>query len=297
MDLNRAAMFAHVVDAGGFSAAARKLGVPKTTISKKVSDLENELGVRLLNRTTRHVSLTEAGARLHAHCEQALRQMELAEREVQALQSEPEGVLRVGAPSAIGGRFMLPLIIDLMTQYPKLQVTMIAVNDDVNGIDETLDVLIWPGHLHQSFHAVRLVAQAEVGLYASSGYIEAFGKPTKPAALEGHQVVAFTQALSGGQFSWNLKRAGTSAKVIPSSPPKFMSNDAGAILAATCAGLGISALPVGYVDRSPDTASLVRLLPGWNATPIEVNAFYRDGNASSAKTRLFLDFVTRWFLN
>jgi LysR family transcriptional regulator, regulator for bpeEF and oprC len=145
MDLNRAAIFASVVDANGFTAAARKLRLPKTTVSKRVSDLEAELGIRLLNRTTRSLSLTEAGAKLYAHCRQALQTMEIAEREVQALQSEPEGLLRIGAPSAIGVRFLLPLIADLMLQYPALRISLIAINDDSGLDDDQLDVLIWPG--------------------------------------------------------------------------------------------------------------------------------------------------------
>lgn len=297
MDLNRAAMFAHVVDAGGFSAAARKLGVPKTTISKRVADLETELGVRLLNRTTRHISLTEAGTRLHTHCQQAMRLMETAEQEVHALQREPEGLLRVGAPSAIGVRFLLPLIVDLDALYPRLRVSLIAVNDDVNGIDDTLDVLIWPGIPRRNLHAVRLVAQVDIGLYASKDYIDGFGMPKAPSALTGHQVVAFTQSLSGEHFSWELTRSQTTVKVTPLSPPKFMSNDASAILAATCAGQGIGALPIGYVDRSPEASSLVRILPEWRAGQIALNAFFRDGSASSAKTRVFLDSITRWFRN
>ena len=295
MDLNRAAMFAHVVEAGGFSAAARKLGVPKTTISKRVGDLEAELGVRLLNRTTRHVSLTEAGTRLYGHCQLALRQMDLAEREVQALQSEPDGLLRVGAPSAIGVRFLLPLIIDMMAQYPGLRVSLIAVNDDVHGIDDTLDVLIWPGVLRQNVHAVRLVAQVEIGLYASTAYVASIGAPRVPSELEGHSVVAFTQSLSGGRFSWELNRGRTSVTVKPALAPRFLSNDPVAIMAAACAGQGIGALPIGYVDHSPEGTALVRVLPQWQAGQIELNAFFRDGSASSAKTRIFLDFITRWF--
>jgi LysR family transcriptional regulator, regulator for bpeEF and oprC len=144
MDFNRAAIFAAVVDANGFTAAARKLRLPKTTISKRVSDLEAELGIRLLNRTTRSLSLTEAGAKLYAHCRQALQTMEIAEREVHALQSEPEGLIRIGAPSAIGVRFLLPLIADLMAQYPALRISLIAINDDSGLNEDQLDVLIWP---------------------------------------------------------------------------------------------------------------------------------------------------------
>lgn len=295
MDFNRAAIFAAVADLNGFTAAARKLGLPKTTVSKKVSDLEAELGVRLLNRTTRSVSLTEAGAKLHAHCIVALTHMDTAEREIQALQSEPEGLLRIGAPSAIGVRFLLPIIAALMAQYPALRVSLIAVNDDVDLVGEGLDVLIWPGPFRQTAHAVRLVTRVEIGLYASREYLDNFGTPSIPSGLETHTVVAFTQALSAGRFAWQLENGRSRIEVIPETAPRFMSNDAVAILAAILAGHGIGALPVGYVNGSPDAASLVRLLPKWQAAQIELNAYFRDGNSSSMKTRLFLDFVYRWF--
>ena len=295
MDLNRAAIFAAVVDAGGFTAAARKLGMPKTTVSKKVGDLEAQLGVRLLNRTTRAVSLTEAGTRLHAHCQQALHQMEVAEREVQALQSEPEGLLRIGAPSAIGVRFLLPIIADVMARYPGLRISLVAVNDETERVDDALDVLIWPGTLRQTVHAVRLVARVEIGLYASETYLKAHGVPKIPSALERHQVVAFTQSLVGGRFAWRLTSSRSSIQVVPEAPPRFLSNDAGAVMAATIAGQGIGALPVGYINQSPEAADLVRLLPKWQAAQTELNAFFRDGSSSSLKTRLFLNAVGRWF--
>jgi DNA-binding transcriptional LysR family regulator len=295
MDLNRAAIFAAVADSRGFTAAARKLGMPKTTVSKKVSDLEAEVGVRLLNRTTRSVSLTEAGAKLHAHCQQALRLMEIAEREVQALQSEPEGLLRIGAPSAIGVRFLLPIIADLMERYPDLRVSLIAVNDDVDLIEDGLDVLIWPGPLSQTAHSMRLVARVEIGLYASQAYLKAHGTPAIPSALESHSVVAFTQSLTAGRFVWQLESGRSRIEVNPQSSPRFLSNDAVAIMVATLAGQGIGALPVGYVNASPEAASLVRLLPKWQAAQIELNAYFPDGSSSSLKTRLFLDFVSGWF--
>ncbi len=295
MDLNRATIFAAVAQAKGFTAAARKLGMPKTTVSKKVSDLESELGVRLLNRTTRTVSLTEAGERLFAHCQTALRQMEQAEREVQALQSEPDGLLRIGAPSAIGVRFLLPIIADLMARHSGLRVSLIAVNDDVDLVEDNLDVLIWPGVLARSAHAVRLVTWIEIGLYASHDYLAANGTPEVPSTLETHNVVAFTQSLTNGRFVWELSRGRTRIEVHPQAPPRFMSNDAVAILAATLAGQGIGALPVGYVNRSPEAKTLVRMLPEWKAGEIELNAFFRDGSSVSLKTKLFLDFVADWF--
>jgi DNA-binding transcriptional LysR family regulator len=295
MDLNRAAIFAAVVEAQGFTAAARKLRLPKTTISKRVSDLEAELGIRLLNRTTRSLSLTEAGAKLYAHCRQAIQTMETAEREVQALQSEPEGLLRIAAPSAIGVRFLLPLIADFMAHYPALRISLIAINDDSGLKDDQLDVLIWPGVLQQAMHAVRLVGRVEIGLYASRAYLEEHGTPAVPSALETHKVVAFTQSLSGDRFVWQLRSGGSQIEVIPELAPRFLSNDAVAIMAATLGGQGIGALPVGYVNGSPESASLARLLPKWQAGEIELNAFFRDGSSSSLKTRLFLDFVSGWF--
>lgn len=295
MDLNRAAIFARVVEANGFSAAARLLGMPKTTVSKRVAELETELGVRLLNRTTRRLSLTEAGARVHAHCLLAIGHMAAAEREARAMQEQPRGMLVVGAPAPIGVAFLMPAITAFMAEHPGIAVTYLSVDDVPGPGDDRVDVLVWAGPDAPPGHAVRLVANVEIALYASVAYLAANPAPTVPGELQHHQAVVFTQSLAAGRFAWVLGRGDEAVIVEPAAAPRFRSNDAGAILAAVAADVGIGGLPVRFVEAVAPPGRLVRLLLDWRVAPIELKALYRDGSSSSLKTRLFLAFVEAWF--
>lgn len=295
MDMNAAAIFAHVVEAKGFSAAARSLGLPKTTISKKVGDLEAELGVRLLNRTTRRLSLTEAGARAHGPIVAAMRLMEQAERETRAVQHEPEGLLTIAAPGGIGVPFLMPLIAAFILRYPAVEIAYLSLDTPVDLGEERIDVMLWPGDPGTRAHAV-LVTQVEMALYASGAYCARCGIPHEPRELAGHAVIAFTQSI-GRHFLWALHDGATVAEVDPGARIRFRSNDPGAILAAIEAGQGIGSLPIRFVERMAAGHDVVRVLPDWYAAPIPLSALYRDGSATSLKARLFIDFVTDWFRN
>lgn len=294
MDMNAAAVFARVVEANGFSAAARLLDIPKTTVSKKVGDLEAELGMRLLNRTTRALSLTEAGARVYAHILEALRHMAAAEREARAIAEEPAGLLTIAAPGALGVPFVVPLIAAFMARYPAIEIAYLSVDHAVDLGEERIDVMIWPGEHPRGPHVVP-VAQVEIALYASADYLARHGAPRVPADLARHAVVAFTQAIHGRRFAWVLRRGGASTEVVSTAPIRFRSNDPGAILAAVAAGHGIGALPVRFVGHGTEGAGLVPVLRGWLIPPIVLSALYRDGSAASMKARLFIAFVADWF--
>ena len=295
MDMNAAAIFARVVEAKGFSAAARLLDMPKTTVSKKVGDLEADLGVRLLNRTTRRLSLTEAGARAHAHIVAAMRLMEQAERETRAVQHEPSGLLTIAAPGGIGVPFLMPLIAAFMARYPAVEIAHLSLDTPVDLGDERIDVMLWPGDPGTRAHAVP-VTHVEIALYASTAYLARHGLPQQPRDLAGHAVIAFTQSI-GRHFVWTLRQGDVVSEIDPAARIRFRSNDPGAILAAIEAGHGIGSLPVRFVQRMAAGHDVVRVLPDWQGPSIPLSALYRDGSATSLKARLFIDFVTDWFRN
>lgn len=295
MDMNAAAIFVKVVEANGFSAAGRLLAMPKTTVSKKIGELEAELGVRLLNRTTRRLSLTEAGARVHAHCVEAMRNIAAAERAARITQSLPEGLLTIAAPGAIGVPFLLPLITGFMASYPAVEIAHVAIDEPVDLGEQRVDIMIWPGLPASPAHSVQLVARVDIALYASAGYLARAGTPRSPEELAEHAAVAFTQSMIGKRFRWVLHRSGSSVEIEPATPVRFRSNDAGAVLAAVQAGHGIGGLPVRFVDQMAAGRDIVPVLPQWRVPPIELSAFYRDGSASSLKARLFIAFIADWF--
>ena len=293
MDMNAAAIFARVVEAGGFSAAARLLAVPKTTVSKKVSDLEAELGVRLLNRTTRRLSLTEAGARAHGPIVAALRLMEQAERETRAAQHELSGRLTIAAPGGLGVPFLMPLIIAFMEQHPAVEIAHLSIDSPVDLGSERIDLMIWPGHPRIDAHAVPIAA-VEIALYASQNYLARYGSPRTPRELESHAVVAFSQAI-GRQFVWHLQGSPGEVTIEPKAAIRFRSNDPGAILASIGAGQGIGALPIRFVDHLGAKQGIVRVLPEWLVPALSLYALDRDGSAASLAARRFKGFVTDWF--
>lgn len=293
MDLNRAMVFARVVEAKGFSAAARQLGIPKASVSKKIADLEAELGIRLLNRTTRSVAATEAGLRLYQHCVEAIRQLAVGEREVRALQQAPQGMLTIAAPGAIAVNFLLPTINAFMNAYPGVQMTLVSVNDVVEPPGEGIDVLVCVGTSPPAGHSVRLVARVELALYASASYLESAGLPHQPRDLATHDIVAFTQSFRGSRFTWQLHNANAQVEIVPSRQPRFRSDDPAAVLGAIAAGQGIGVLPVRFAEHVDAGRTLERVLPGWCAPPTGIHALVAD--TSSLKTRLFLDLVAEWF--
>jgi LysR family transcriptional regulator, regulator for bpeEF and oprC len=293
MDLNRALMFAKVVENGSFTAAARRLGSPKSTVSKKVADLEAELGVRLLNRTTRSLKLTEAGQRLYEHCLDALQRLEDGERLVRELQRSPSGMLTVGGPAAICVNFLMPTILEFAELYPKVQLTLVSVNDFVEPSRDDIDILIWVGETPPVGHSMRLVADIDLGLYGSYEYLERFGHPKEPSELANHAAVAFVQSFKSGRFAWRLTREGVGVEVAPLLPPRLRFDDPGAIMRAVAAGHGIGMLPLRFASLPGAAPNLTPVLPAWRGAPIAVRALVVD--TGNLKSRLFLDFVARWF--
>ena len=162
---------------------------------------------------------------------------------------------------------MLPAVTAFIEQYPSIQITLVSTNDLTS---DGVDVLVWAGASVPHGHSRRLVAKVEIALFASRSYAAACALPDVPGDLAAHRIVAFTQAIEGNRFSWHLERADERVDIIPDMQPRFRSNDATAILASVLAGHGIGALPVRYVDQSPEGDQLVPVLPGWRIAPIEI---------------------------
>ncbi|WP_298283525.1 LysR family transcriptional regulator [Novosphingobium sp.] len=295
MDFNAAAIFVRVAEAGGFTAAARHLAMPKSTVSKKVAALEQELGVRLLNRTTRALTLTEAGSRVLSHCREAVGHIEAAEREARSLQQEPVGQLTIAAPPAIAISAVMPAIAAFMERFPLVSLVLLSSTDLADLDEGRADVMIWAAADMPPGHAVRLVAEIEVALFASAEYVQSNGSPQTPAELSQHAAVAHTYAYQRRGFSWPLRSGDKTVDIVPVGPPRFASNDAMAVLAAIMSGHGIGGLPLAMVAAMPQAKTLVPVLPLWRASPVALGALFRDGASSSLKTRLFLDFIAAWF--
>src|SRR5262245_31535582 len=251
------AVFVKVVESGSFSTAARRLGIPKTTISAKVAGLEKRLGIRLIERTTRKLRMTEAGEKYFHHCAIATREVELGEAAVQSAKEKPYGVLRVTAPVDFG-RAVLPRIVRAYAaKYPDVSVELIVTNRIVDIVEEGIDLAIrWAGSLKDSSLIARRFIETRSNLWASPTYLKEFGKPTHPrdlanAAFLAHPVLKSVM-LTNGKSDVELQLNG-----------RVGSDDLEVIAALVGLGAGIAWLPDFLVRDSVEEGKLVPVLPQW----------------------------------
>lgn len=298
LDLNEAMIFAKVVEMGGFIAAARHLSMPKATVSRKVQDLEARLGTRLLNRTTRRVSLTEAGATFYDHCAIALREFDEAELAVGTLQAAPRGVLRVVAPFTLSDRLMQPWLQEFMRLHPEIRLALILTNDDVDLVERNIDVRIQAGLAAPTGFVRRTLARFGSGLYAAPQYVARHGMPTQVEDLARHAVLTMSKFEANGRFVWPLVREerGHYGATTPVEVTPVMScNDPSAVISGTLAGLGIGLFSEVGARMDLAAGRLVQVLPDWHLPPVEVSLVFPSRRGLSPKVRVFVDFMVERF--
>jgi len=285
--------FVAVVENGGFSAAARTLGISKSAVSKRINRLEARLGVRLLYRTTRKLSLTEAGERYFEHAAQALSAAARAEDAVTELQGEPQGQLRISSPMSFGRLHVAPMIPRLMQRYPKLRVDLVMDDRKVDLVAAGFDVAIrsGSGDLPDSTLVARRLAPLRQVLCASPGYIECHGLPAKPAELTRHNCVLYSYSSDANE--WSLKRNGQSESVLVSG--NYRVNNSEALLEALREGVGIGRLPTFVAGPELKAGRLVKLLEPYGIPDQVFYAVFPQREYLPAKVRAFVDFATTYF--
>lgn len=267
-DLNDIVVFARVVQAGSFTAAAKLLELPKSTVSRKVSALETRLGARLLQRTTRSVALTEAGRTYHEHCLRILAEVEASERAMRSYQDEPRGLLRVTAPLRM--RFLGDLFAELLRKYPELRVELVCTDRNLSLVEEGFDMAIRAGALEDSSLIARKLGQVEQRVVASPAYVQRYGEPEHPRALRRHQGLLFG---SGGKPApWVLRCGGE--EVIASPQARLVTNEFEVIRAAAVAGHGVAMLADVAVAEDLEAGRLRPVLEGWRPPGVPLHAVY-----------------------
>ncbi len=295
--LDGIAAFARVVDCGSFSAAAERLKLSKSAISAHVQRLEQRLGTRLLHRSTRSLSLTEAGAAYYRHCVRILAEAEAAEQAAVALQREPRGTLRISAPDTFGWMHVAPAIPDFLKRYPDLSVDIALSAKHVDLVDEGLDLAIRIGALADSALVVRKLAPSRVLLCAAPSYLRAHGAPREPAALAAHNCLCASVTPWGNE--WRLSARAKEARVVVSGSVR--ANGAETLRAAALGGLGIASLPSWAIADDLRSGALRRVLPHWELPtsaiyavyPAAYPAGYPGNRMISAKVRAFVDHLAR----
>ena len=285
-------VFAQVVEAKSFSAAAEKLGSSKSLVSRSVSALERSLSVKLLNRSTRKLSLTEAGAIFYEHCARIVQEAELAVQRVTQTQSEPAGLVRVTAVPAFAARHLLPALTDFHRQHPGIQVRLSCSNRTVDLADAGFDVAI-RGSFDPSPNLVaRKLAVSRVVLCGAPAYLEQHGTPRQVEDLRKHDCILFPPLAPKGVWTFRRDERKHSVKV----PATLETDDMEVVRSAILAGLGIGLLPSHMAGADLRQGGLVPLLRRFRTGPEGgIYLAYLPNRTLPSRVRALIDFLVRWF--
>ncbi len=285
--LEAIAAFTAVVDEGGFSAAARRLGMPLATVSRKVSELEAHLGAQLLTRSTRKVNLTDIGQQYLLTCRRILGELEEADRQAAGEYRAPRGDLTVSAPVGLGSAYLAPIVTDFLAAYPDIDIDLRLSDRIVNLAEDQVDVALRVAHLpDSSLIALKLGVVRHV-VCASPTYIAARGAPASIEALSEHPCVTFTALEAPREWVFRDK-AGASRIAVKS---RLSVSSAGAAVAAAAAGLGVSRLLCYQVAPALADGRLALLLRAFEPEPLPVSLVYPSGRLVPQKLKAFMDFV------
>lgn len=289
LDLNDVAAFVRVVENSGFAKAARELGVPTSTVSRAVARLEDNVGVRLLHRTTRNLSVTGEGQAFHQRVAPLVASLRDATRTLSTAGKEPEGLLRVTAPNDIGSAFLSEEVVRFADRYPLLRVELLLTNRKLNLVSEGIDVAVRAGRLESSSLVARKIGSLQVDLYASPSYAERHRLPTTLAELPRHHVVAFSAR--DGKITWQLE--GPRGQESVELKSRIACDDYGFVRAAVVAGGGIGMVPRMIVASDVATGRLVRVLPEYGLTGAPLHVVYASARQVPTKVAAFRDFLVK----
>lgn len=281
-----------VVDHGGFTDAARKLGLSKSAVSKHVSALEARLAVRLLNRTTRRVSPTEVGLAYYDRARSVLAQAAEADNMVTAMQATPKGSLRLSAPVNFGVRQISPAVATFLCAFPEVDINMELDDRFVELVAEGFDLAIRIGTLTDSSLKAKKLAEARSLIVASPAYLAGCGTPRTIDDLNDHRLLHYSQ-LSTGNF-WRLRTASGEERQIRVGG-RLTVNNGEALMKAAEAGLGIAQIPSFMLGDAVTSGRLVELLPDRPRETLGIYAVYPQGRFPQPKLRAFIDFLSERF--
>jgi DNA-binding transcriptional LysR family regulator len=289
-DITTLATFVAVVDVGGFSRAAQRLETTAGAVSRRVAALEERLGLRLINRTTRQVSLTEAGEQYYRDVTAILQALTDAEDRVSHLSDSPSGELRVAAPLSFGVRALAPLLPGFHVRYPELHLILDLDDRMVDIVATGADLALRIGRLTDSSLVARRIAEFERVFCAAPAYLDRRGRPGTPAELRAHDCLRYSNL--GVREEWTLRRRDDpgSAETPEVSGP-LCANNGDLLRLAAIAGVGICSLPRFIVADDLDKGALECVLGDWCAPPLVLSAVWPSRRFVPAKVRVFVDYL------
>ena len=286
-DFRRMIVFFHVVDTQSFTGAARRLGIAKSAVSRHIALLEQSVGVRLLNRTTRSLSVTEVGETYYRSCARIVAEADLATQRISQLQDEPLGTLKVATPVSFGNQRIAPLVAAFMRRHIGLNIELLLDDRVVDMVQEGIDVSIRVGWLRDSSLVARKLGESPLMLCASPDYLQSRGQPDSPAQLAGHEWVIFS--LFPTPYHWTFSKNNRKENV--RAKGRLKANNADAIRTLVLEGAGIAALANYLVGDDIKAGRLVHLLPDYKCNSLGIYAVCQDRIYQQAKVRLFIDFI------
>lgn len=280
-------VFVAVARAGGFSAASRALGLPVATVSRKVADLEQSLGVRLFERSTRQVVLTDVARDYFESCQRLIDDLRDADDTVMGEYRLPKGELTVTAPTGFGRQHLQPVLIDFMREFPEVTMRVLLVDRLVNLLDEHVDVAVRINNLPDSSLVARRVGEIRMVVCGSPAYLATKGVPTHPAELSEHTCISW--ASLGPQKAWLFSESG-SETLFPVSI-RLTATLPDIVVAAAVADLGLAQITSYQAETAVRAGQLVRVLQEFEAMPTAVHLVHPSNRRVPLKLRAFLDFA------
>ena len=287
IDLNDIVVFARVVEAGSFTAAARLLAMPKTTVSRRIAALEREVGVRLLQRTTRSLNMTDAGRLYYEQSSQALRAIEQANLRLAEASAEPSGTIRISAPVGFGAYFLNRAVVDFLAIYPKTKVELRLTDDKLNLIEDGIDLAFRTGVLQDSTLIARKLGSTHRQLCASPDYLARHGAPEAPSDLAHYHCVIAGASAAGAH--WVLD--GPQGQETVTVSGRFAANEMQAVVAAAIAGYGIAQLPYGIAEALIGEDRLRRVLKEHTTPAGGLYVLYPSSRHLSPLVKAFVDLA------
>lgn len=286
-------VFRRVVEMGTFRAAADDLHLSQAAVSKNINELEAYLGIALINRTTRRLSVTAAGMTYYRQICAVLDGLEAADQSIMATSFTPRGRLRIGMPMSYGLIRLNPLVCEFQRRYPAIGIEVILSDAYMDLVDQGLDVVIrGAGTLEDSTLRAKPLCQVQRVLCAAPDYLKEAGQPAHPEDLKAHNCLRYSLSASPGKWCFSRAEESVTVDVLPAS---FCANNGIALKQAAVQGLGVILVPYEFVASELADGTLVKLLPDWQPHPHALFAVYPFHKEQSPNVRLFIEFIVKAF--
>lgn len=284
-------LFRRVVEVGSFSAVARETGQSQPTVSRSVSELEQRLSTKLINRSTREINMTDAGKQYYAYCVRILNDLSEAESNIRNDQSQLCGTLRVNTPITFGRMEILPKLWGFYDLYPELNIDLMMDDHYVDLVKEGVDVSIRVGPKTDSSLIARKICDSQRVMVANQNYIDMHGEPKTLQDLKQHNCIVYTLLTTHNEWHFTGPNGKESIRV----RGRFSTNNPDAIREAVIAGAGIAVTPLWLVKDYLNKGSLNILLPNYQPTPLEIHALYPERQFVTTRVRFFIDYLVKMF--